>query len=348
MKLLVTGMSGLIGSESVLQLYQQYDVVHGIDNNMRMNFFGEKGDTRPTLANLKKSVPNLIHHNVDIRNRDYIMSLFQQEHFDTTIHCAAQPSHDLAASRPFDDFEVNAMGTLNLLEAARNYAMDKPFIFMSTNKVYGDGPNYVKLKELETRWEYDDPKYVDGINEEFSIDHCKHSLFGASKAAADLLVQEYGRYFGMPTVAYRGGCLTGGRHASVELHGFLSYLFKCIVERKPYNIFGYKGKQVRDQIHSSDVVAAFRAFIQSPKSGVVYNLGGGRGNSASILERIDLIEEITGEQLQYSYTEQNRIGDHICYISNLTKIKNDFPEWDIQVSLHQIVEEMLDNVKLKI
>ena len=340
MKLLVTGSSGLIGSECVLQMHKDFDTVYGIDNNMRMDFFGIGGDTRPALNIIKNSVPNFIHHDIDIRDRETLMRLFKTEKFDVIIHCAAQPSHDLAASRPFDDFETNALGTLNLLEAARKYCAGSPFLFMSTNKVYGDGPNRLKLKELEKRWDYDDPNYKNGIAETFSIDHSKHSIFGASKAAADIMVQEYGRYFDMPTAAYRGGCLTGSRHAAVELHGFLAYLFKCAVEGKPYTIYGYKGKQVRDQIHSSDVVAAFKAYIRAPKPAAVYNLGGGRQNSVSILEAIELVKEITGYELKYTYSDKNRIGDHICYISDLTGLKKDYPEWNITVSLKDIVNEM--------
>jgi CDP-paratose 2-epimerase len=339
-KLCVTGSSGLIGSECVLQLHKEFDSVHGIDNNMRMTFFGPGGDTTPTLAKLKARVPNFAHHDLDIRDRDAVNRLFRDEVFDVIVHCASQPSHDLAASIPFDDFEVNAVGTLNLLEAARQHARQSPFLFMSTNKVYGDRPNFIKLKELTTRWVYDEPAYANGIAEDFSIDQSKHSLFGASKVAADVVVQEYGRYFDMPTVCYRGGCLTGSRHAAVELHGFLAYLFKCAVENRPYTIFGYKGKQVRDQIHSFDVVAAFRAYIKKPIPAAVYNLGGGAGNAVSILESIELIRKITGNKVKTTYSATNRIGDHICYISNLSKIKRDYPDWDITVSLDAIVREM--------
>lgn len=339
-KLCVTGSSGLIGSECVLQLHGEYETVFGIDNNMRMRFFGPGGDTTPTLTKLKSKVPNLVHRDLDIRDRDGVDRLFREEKFDVIIHCASQPSHDLAASIPFDDFGVNALGTLNLLEAARHHCPQSPFLFMSTNKVYGDRPNFIRLKEFSTRWAYDDPAYENGIAEDFSIDQSKHSLFGASKVAADVMVQEYGRYFDMPTVCYRGGCLTGSRHAAVELHGFLAYLFKCAVSGNPYTIFGYKGKQVRDQIHSSDVVAAFRAYIRKPVPAGVYNLGGGAGNAASVLESIDLVKRITGHELKYTYSDKNRIGDHICYISNLAKLRADFPGWDIRVSLTDIVREM--------
>jgi CDP-paratose 2-epimerase len=340
MKLLVTGSSGLIGSECVIQMHGDFGAVFGIDNNMRMDFFGPGGDTRPTLGRLQARIGNFVHRDLDIRDRNAVLGLFKTEKFDVTIHCAAQPSHDLAASRPFDDFEVNALGTLNLLEAARQYCPDKPFLFVSTNKVYGDAPNYLKLKELEKRWDYADPAYYNGIAETFSIDHSKHSIFGASKVAADIMVQEYGRYFGMPAVCYRGGCLTGSRHAAVELHGYLAYIFKCAMEGKPYTIYGYKGKQVRDQIHSSDVAAAFRAYLKNPRPAAVYNLGGGRGNAISILETIDLIKEMTGRELRYTVSDKNRIGDHICYISNLDLLKKDYPGWDIRVSIRDIIAEM--------
>jgi CDP-paratose 2-epimerase len=321
-------------------MHEDYDSVVGVDNNMRMDFFGPNGDTRPTLKILKERVENYIHHSIDIRDRQAILSLFARDKFDAIVHCASQPSHDLAASRPFDDFEVNALATLNLLEAARKYCPDKPFLFMSTNKVYGDGPNFIKLKEMSSRFDYDDPQYGNGIDETFSIDHCKHSIFGASKVAADVMVQEYGRYFNMPTVCYRGGCLTGSRHAAVELHGYLAYIFKCAVEKKRYTVFGYKAKQVRDQIHSSDVGAAFKAYIRSPRSGAVYNLGGGRNNSISILETIGLIKKITGAELKYDYSDKNRIGDHICYISDLSRLKKDYPTWDIRMGIEAIIEEM--------
>ena len=279
---------------------------------------------------------------IDIRDRQAILELYKNERPDATIHCAAQPSHDLAAKIPFDDFDTNAVGTMNLLEANRLNCPDSPFVYMSTNKVYGDSPNEIKLKELETRWEYDDINYINGISENCRIDQTKHSLFGASKAAADIMAQEYGRYFNMPVASFRGGCLTGPQHSGVELHGFLSYLIKVAVTGKHYNIFGYKGKQVRDQIHSSDVVKAFEVFINNPKTaGAVYNLGGGKDNSASVLECISLINEIGGYKVDYSVSNENRIGDHICYYSDLSRLKSDYPEWNVQMSLEDIIKEMI-------
>lgn len=256
------------------------------------------------------------------------------------VHTAAQPSHDLAAQIPFDDFDVNAVGTINLLEAARQYCPESPFVHMSTNKVYGDRPNSIQMEELENRWDYAEPEFNQGIPETFSIDQSKHSLFGASKVAADILVQEYGRYFGMPTCCLRGGCLTGPNHSGVELHGFLSYLVKCNLTKTPYTIYGYKGKQVRDNIHSHDVAQFINFFIESPKPGEVYNLGGGKANSCSILEAFDIIEAITGNKMLYTYDDKNRIGDHICYYSDLTKMKKHYPEWDITISLNEIMMDI--------
>jgi CDP-paratose 2-epimerase len=256
------------------------------------------------------------------------------------VHTAAQPSHDLAASRPFDDFDINAVGTLNMLEAARRACPESPFVHMSTNKVYGDAPNEIRLKEIAKRWDYDDPAYQEGIAETFRIDQSKHSIFGASKAAADIMVQEYGRYFGMPACCLRGGCLTGPSHSGVELHGFLSFLIKCNLEGRTYKIFGYKGKQVRDNIHSYDVVQFMRRFIEAPRPGEVYNLGGGRENSISILEAFDLISEISGKPMKHEYVDQNRQGDHICYISNLTKMKAHYPGWQITKDLRTTFEEI--------
>jgi CDP-paratose 2-epimerase len=261
---------------------------------------------------------------------------------DAIVHTAAQPSHDKAASIPFDDFDVNANGTLNLLEAARQFCLESPFVHMSTNKVYGDAPNEIKLKELDTRWDYDDPNYENGVSETFSIDQCKHSLFGASKVAADIMVQEYGRYFGMATCCIRGGCLTGPSHSGVELHGFLSYLVKCNLEEKTYNIFGYKGKQVRDNIHSEDVAQFIDLFVQSPRSGEVYNLGGGKDNSCSILEAFEICETFSGKKQRYVYLDENRIGDHICYYSDLTKIKEHYPEFKIKNSLERTINQIVE------
>ena len=301
---LVTGSSGLIGSELVRTLDGLGWAVHGVDNNMRQSFFGPDGDTTPNLRRLQAETKSFRHHELDVRERQAVHALVEELRPDLCVHCAAQPSHDLAARRPFDDFDVNAVGTLNLLEAFRSSCAESPFVFLSTNKVYGDVPNELELVELETRYDYADPSLRDGIDETCRIDATMHSLFGASKAAADLLVQEYGRYFGMPTVCFRGGCLTGSRHASAELHGFLAYLARCVSERRPYRIFGYKGKQVRDNIHAHDVCAAVLAFADEPRSAAVYNIGGGRDNSVSILEAIARFEELFGRTLVSSTSKR--------------------------------------------
>lgn len=342
-KLLVTGSSGLIGSEVVEHFCLQGWEVHGVDNNMRADFFGPAGDTRWNQQRLAARHRNFHHHELDTRNRGGVLELVRELRPAAIVHTAAQPSHDLAASRPFDDFEVNAMGTLNLLEAARQFCAESPFVHMSTNKVYGDRPNTIRLKELDTRWDYDDPAFAEGISEDFPIDQSKHSLFGASKVAADILVQEYGRYFNMPTCCLRGGCLTGPNHSGVELHGFLSYLIKCNLEGKVYRIFGYKGKQVRDNIHSCDVVSFMAEFIAAPRCAEVYNIGGGRANSISILEAFKLIESISGKSMRYEYVDQPRIGDHICYISNLDKMKSHYPSWEIKKNTDNIFHEILDS-----
>ena len=340
--LLVTGCSGLIGSEVVSNFAREGWTIHGIDNNMRADFFGPQGDTRWSLERLKKSCPDFHHHDLDIRNRSGVIELLKQLKPAAIVHTAAQPSHDLAAKRPFDDFDVNAVGTFNMLEAAREACPDSPFVHMSTNKVYGDAPNEIKLKELSKRWDYDDPAYANGISEEFRIDRSKHSIFGASKVAGDIMVQEYGRYFGMPTCALRGGCLTGPNHSGVELHGFLSYLIKCNLEGMTYHVYGYKGKQVRDNIHSYDVVQFMQRFIDAPKKGEVYNIGGGRSNSISILEAFDLISKISGKKMHSDYTDQNRQGDHICYISDLSKMKAHYPGWGITKDLNATFQEIHD------
>jgi CDP-paratose 2-epimerase len=332
-KLLVTGSSGLIGSEVVTFFSGIGWEVHGVDNNMRADFFGPQGDTSWNTQRLKKGNPNFHHHQLDIRHRAALVDIVQEVKPDAIVHTAAQPSHDLAASRPYDDFDVNAVGTLNVLEAARRSSPETPFVHMSTNKVYGDAPNRLNLVEKESRWDYADPEYANGIKETFSIDHSMHSLFGASKVAADVLVQEYGRYFQMPTCCLRGGCLTGPNHSGVELHGFLSYLIRCNLEGRTYRVFGYKGKQVRDNIHSYDVAHFMNRFIAEPRVGEVYNLGGGRENSVSILEAFALIEKISGKVMQYEYVDQNRKGDHICYISDLTKMRSHYPGWDITKDL---------------
>lgn len=342
-KLLVSGSSGLIGSEVVRYFDQRGWKVLGIDNNMRANFFGEKGDTRWAQDQLLQTCNNFEHFEIDIRDRKAIQELFAQLRPDYICHTAAQPSHDLAASRPFDDFDVNAVGTLNLLEAARQHCPESPFAHMSTNKVYGDAPNRLNLTESETRYDFADPEYYDGIKESFSIDQSKHSLFGASKVAADVMVQEYGRYFNMPTCALRGGCLTGPNHSGVELHGFLSYLIKVNLTEQEYTVFGYKGKQVRDNIHSYDVARFMEAFFNAPRIGEVYNIGGGRANSTSILEAFQRVENISGKKMKYRYDEQNRSGDHICYISDLSKMKSHYPEWDISKTLQDVFEEIVIN-----
>ncbi len=339
-KILVTGSSGLIGSEVCLYFASEGWQIHGIDNNQRAVFFGPKGDTRWNQHRLEKEIQGFVHHELDIRDRQGVLDLLNQIKPDAIVHTAAQPSHDLAATIPFDDFDTNAVGTLNLLEAARRSAPDAPFASMSTNKVYGDAPNELPLKELETRWEYADEAYWHGIPETFRIDQSKHSIFGASKVASDVMVQEYGRYFGMPTCALRGGCLTGPSHSGVELHGFLSYLIKCNVTGTKYNVYGYKGKQVRDNIHSLDVARFIAAFIANPRPGEVYNIGGGRSNSCSILEAFSKIEAISGKPMIYEYRDQNRSGDHICYISDLRKMKAHYPGWDIRKSLEDIFTEI--------
>lgn len=340
-KCLVTGSAGLIGSEVVRHFAELGYEVHGVDNNQRAFFFGEAGDTRWNRDRLLREVAGYRHHELDIRGRAAILDLLRDLRPAVIIHTAAQPSHDRAAAIPFDDFDTNAVGTLNLLESARRSCAGAPFIHMSTNKVYGDRPNLIRLKELPTRWDYDDPAYEHGIPEDFSIDQSKHSLFGASKVAGDVLVQEYGRYFGMPTCCLRGGCLTGPSHSGVELHGFLSYLIKCNVEGRPYHVYGYKGKQVRDNIHSLDVARFMAAFAENPRCGEVYNLGGGKGNSCSILEAFAMVEGLTGRAMVHDYVDQPRIGDHICYYSDLRKMKAHYPGWDISRSLQDTVAEIV-------
>lgn len=342
MKILVTGSSGLIGSESVTFFAAQGHEVVGVDNNMRAVFFGPQGDTTWNRDRLLAATENFRHVDLDIRNRARVFEFFASDRFDAIIHCAAQPSHDKAAEIALMDFDVNAVGTVNLLEATRQNFPDSPFVHVSTNKVYGDSPNELPMVELDTRWEYSDPKDYNGITEECRIDRTLHSLFGASKTAGDIMAQEYGRYFNMPVGIFRGGCLTGPSHSGVELHGFLSYLVKQIVLGGHYTIFGYKGKQVRDQIHSYDVVRAFEEFIRAPRSGEVYNLGGGRENSASMMECIKMVEDMAGKKLDSTYSEKNRIGDHICYISDLSKLKSHYPNWEITMTLPQICKEIVD------
>jgi CDP-paratose 2-epimerase len=339
-KLLVTGSSGLIGSEVAAYFCEAGWEVHGLDNNMRADFFGPAGDTRWNQARLQQSHGGFEHHECDIRDRAGVFETVFSLKPSAIVHCAAQPSHDLAATRPFDDFDTNAVGTLNLLEALRKTSPESPFVHMSTNKVYGDAPNEIALVEHPTRWDYADPAYSNGIPETFRIDQSKHSLFGASKVAADVMVQEYGRYFGMPTCCLRGGCLTGPNHSGVELHGFLSYLVRCNLEGRLYRIFGYKGKQVRDNIHSVDVAAFIAAFIAAPRLAEVYNIGGGKENSVSILEAFAIVEEISGRKMRFEYVAENRIGDHICYYSDLSRIKSHYPDWGITRSVKATIAEI--------
>jgi CDP-paratose 2-epimerase len=338
--LLVTGSCGLIGSEVSLFFAQQGFRVVGIDSNHRAVFFGPDGDTSWVLGRLQEQIPGYQHSAIDIRNREALLAFVKETKPDLIIHTAAQPSHDLAATIPFLDFETNAMGTLNMLEAARQFCPESPFIHMSTNKVYGDRPNTLALKELESRWDYADPAYAEGIPESLSIDQSKHSLFGASKVAADVMVQEYGRYFHLPTCCLRGGCLTGPNHSGVELHGFLSYLVKCNIEQREYKVYGYKGKQVRDNIHSRDVAAFMLEFWKAPRLAEVYNLGGGKDNSCSILEAFKMAEQNAGVAMKWRYLDENRIGDHICYYSDLRKMKSHYPAWRITTTLEDIFREV--------
>jgi CDP-paratose 2-epimerase len=341
--IIVTGAGGLIGGEVVAWFASNGWKVHGIESNMRADFFGPAGDTRWNLERLKRQHPSFINHYLDIRERDSVLQLVRDIAPAAIVHTAAQPSHDLAASRPFDDFDVNAVGTINLLEAARRGCPDSPFVHLSTNKVYGDAPNEIALRETETRWEYDDEHFADGVPETLRIDRSLHSLFGASKVAADVMVQEYGKYFGMPTCCLRGGCLTGPNHSGVELHGFLSYLVKCNVEGRQYRVYGYKGKQVRDNIHSYDVVRFIDAFVEAPRCGEVYNVGGGRENSISILEAFELCESISGKRMNYEYVDEARAGDHICYYSDLSKAKAHYPGWQVTKPLAVTIEEIHDS-----
>ena len=340
---IVTGSGGLIGSEACKSLDKEGFTVVGVDNDMRAYFFGKEASTQSNNQQLVETLNNYISRNVDIRDVDAINALFAEFGSDVTlvVHTAAQPSHDWAAKEPLTDFNVNANGTLHLLEATRNHCPEAVFIFTSTNKVYGDTPNRLPLVELDTRWEIEESHpYQIGIDENMSIDHTKHSLFGASKVAADVLVQEYGRYFGMKTAVFRGGCLTGPAHAGAELHGFLAYLMKCIVEKKPYRIFGYKGKQVRDNIHCNDLVTAFLHFYKNPRCGEVYNIGGSRHSNCSMLEAITIGEELSGNKLDYTYLEDNRVGDHIWYISDVRKFQGHYPDWSYQYNQRDILGEI--------
>lgn len=345
--ILITGSSGLIGSEAVEHFDRQGHRVVGVDNNMRREFFGPQGDTTWNLERLKAATRNFTHYSVDIRDRAALEDLFRAHRFDLIVHCAAQPSHDKARDIPILDFEVNALGTLNLLEAARQHCPEAVFVFLSTNKVYGDAPNEIPLKELETRYDYMRPEDYEGVSESCRIDRTLHSLFGASKAAADLVAQEYGRYFGMNVGIFRGGCLTGPSHSGVELHGFLSYLVKTALAGGTYTVFGYKAKQVRDNIHSYDVVRAIEEFAANPRPGEVYNLGGGRQNSVSMLEAIARIHQMTGKKLNWRYVDENRKGDHICYISDLRKFRSHYPNWKITRGLDAIFQEIVSSHTLR-
>jgi CDP-paratose 2-epimerase len=341
--IVVTGSAGLIGSETVKKFHREgYDVI-GIDNDMRACFFGTEGSTVSNRLKLERECERYSHHHVDIRDRESIQSIFAAHgtEIKAVVHSAGQPSHDWAVRDPQMDFTVNANGTLNLLEATRQYAPEAVFIFTSTNKVYGDTPNRLPLVEQETRWEIDPSHpFRDGIDETMSIDQTKHSLFGAGKVAADVLVQEYGRYFGMKTACFRCGCLTGPAHAGTELHGFLAYLMKCTATGKPYRVFGYKGKQVRDNIHSHDLIEAFWQFFKAPRPGEVYNIGGGRHSNCSMLEAIALCEEISGRKLERTYVEDNRIGDHIWWISDVRKFQSHYPDWAYYYSTREILMEI--------
>jgi CDP-paratose 2-epimerase len=341
---LVTGSAGLIGSEAVQFFSDKFDYIVGIDNNLRSYFFGQEASTVWNNNRLKEDYPNYIPESVDIRDYDSLQKIFAKygNDIDLIIHTAAQPSHDWAAKEPFTDFTVNANGTLNLLELTRKFCPQAVFIFTSTNKVYGDNPNFLPLVELETRWEIEEshPFYKEGIDETFSIDHTKHSLFGASKVAADILVQEYGRYFGLKTGIFRGGCLTGPNHSGAKLHGFLSYLMKCAITGDEYTIFGYKGKQVRDNIHSWDLINMFWHFYQQPRTGEVYNAGGGRFSNCSMQEAIGICEEITSKKMNIQYAEANRIGDHIWWISDTTKFQTHYPEWTWKYGINDILEQI--------
>ena len=342
-RLLVTGSSGLIGSEVCAYFAREFSyAVHGVDNNQRSVFFGPEADTRWNQRRLARDVPGFVHHEMDIRDRPGVLDLVRNLRPSAIIHAAGQPSHDRAAAIPFDDFETNAVGTLNLLEAARQACPEAPFVHMSTNKVYGDTPNRLGLKELETRWDYLDARYSEGIPETLTIDQSQHSLFGASKLAADILVQEYGRYFDMPTCCLRAGCVTGPNHSGVEWHGFLSYLVKCNLEGREYRIFGFKGKQVRDNIHALDVDRFMAQFVETPRPGEVYNLGGGRPNSISILEAFSLAEKLTGITQKYTYVDGNRLGDHICYYSDSSKARAHYPRWNISQPLEETMRQIVE------
>jgi CDP-paratose 2-epimerase len=347
MKALVTGSGGLIGSEAAKYFAAKGFEIVGIDNNMRSYFFGKEASTEWNRKNVEEQLKYAYtHYDVDIRDNDAVEKIFKEHKFDIIIHTAAQPSHDWAAREPFTDFSVNANGTLVMLENMRQHCPHAIFIFTSTNKVYGDTPNSLPLIELDKRWELPkDHYFYKGIDESMSIDNTKHSVFGASKVAADVMVQEYGKYFDLKTAVFRGGCLTGPSHSGAELHGFLAYLIKCIASGKKYTIFGYKGKQVRDNIHSHDLVKAFYEFYQKPRSGEVYNMGGSRQSNISMLEAIEKIEKLLGKKANYDMSTNNRVGDHIWYISDVTKFQNHYPDWKFEYDIDAILKEMCAAVK---
>ena len=349
---IITGSGGLIGSESVSFFSKHFDKIIGIDNDMRSYFFGKEASTNWNVSRIKENVPNYIHHNIDIRNLADVEKIFNQYGNDIKliVHTAAQPSHDWAAKEPITDFGVNATGNLHMLELTRKYCSKAVFLFTSTNKVYGDNPNFLPLVEKETRWEIAENHayFKNGIDEHMSIDHTKHSVFGASKVAADVMAQEYGKYFDMSVGIFRGGCLTGPNHSGAQLHGFLSYLMKCTLTGDHYTIFGYKGKQVRDNIHSSDLVNMFWHFYQQPKTGEAYNAGGGRFANCSMIEAIKMCEEITGKKLNHTYSEQARSGDHIWYISDVSKFMKDYPGWDYKWNLHNTLVDIYNSMSKKV
>lgn len=349
---LITGSGGLIGSEAVSFFASRFDLVVGIDNNLRQYFFGKEASTDWNRSRLSERFPNYRDHHADIRNYQELEEIFREYGNDIAlvVHTAAQPSHDWAAKEPLTDFSVNATGTIHLLELTRLHSPDAVFIFTSTNKVYGDNPNLLPLQELETRWEVSEkhPYHASGIDERMSIDQSKHSVFGASKVAADVMVQEYGRYFNMKTAVFRGGCLTGPNHSGAQLHGFLAYLMKCAITGSHYTIFGYKGKQVRDNIHSYDLVNMFWHFYQSPRIGEVYNAGGGRFSNCSMIEAIAMCEEITGNRLSHSYSDTNRVGDHIWYISDVGKFKGHYPDWSFTYGIRVTLVEMYESLRARV
>ena len=344
--LLVTGSSGLIGSQIVKNLHKNYDLVYGIDNNEREKFFGPSGSTLIVKRNLIKNIKNYNHLNIDITKSRKISDIIEKLKPKDIVHCAAQPSHDHASKIPLRDYDVNARSTINLMEAVRGFSKKSSVVFFSTNKVYGDNPNKLKLTEKKLRYDFKEKKYHQGICEDFNIDNCTHSLFGVSKLSADLIVQEYGRYFDINTCCLRGGCLTGPNQSGVELHGFLNYLVKCNIKRKLYTIFGYKGKQVRDNIHSNDVASFVEFFLDKPRIAEVYNLGGGKKNSISILEAFKLVEKITSIKMKYKYIKSNRIGDHICYYSNLKKIRSHYPKWRLRYNINKTINDIAENINL--